>query len=224
MFNEKIIGEIIKFPLFKGVEYDEARLVLNCLQAEIKNFPKNTTVLEIGEKTNYIGVILEGSVLTEKTDFWGNRSILNKITVGDVFAESVCCSETVSSPINAVTAVNCVIMFIDYKRIITTCSSSCVFHTKLIENMLGILAEKNIMLTAKMEYLTRRSIKEKLLAYLSDCSQRAKSMEFDIPFNRQQLADFLAVDRSALSKVLSDLRDEGVLEYKKSSFVLYERD
>lgn len=222
MLNSQNSNVIRKCALFKGIDSNEVDLILNCLQAQIKDFPKNTMILEIGQKVDSIGIVMQGSAFVERVDCWGNRSILNKVEAGDMFAESLCCAELDNSHLDVVTTERCKIMFIDYKRIITTCSSACVFHTKLIENMLGILARKNIMLTGKIEHLTRRTTREKVLSYLSNCSMEAGSLEFDIPFNRQQLADFLAVDRSALSNELSKLRDEEVLEFNKNHFVLYE--
>lgn len=207
-------------PLFAGVEAQEIDSMLVCLQAQTKVFEKNANVLAMGERLRHVGVVLSGGAFVEKSDCWGNRSILTKVEAGDMFGEAICCAEVTDSQIDVTASEKSEIMFIDYKKIITTCSSACVFHSRLIANMLKILAGKNIMLTDKIEHLTRRTTREKLLSYLSSQAMKQGSSTFNIPFNRQELADFLAVDRSAMSAELGKLRSEGVLEYHKNHFTL----
>lgn len=219
---EKYGKAIEKCSLFRGIKESEIQLILNCLQAKIKTFDKGALIFAMGEKIERLGVVLSGSVFIEKADCWGNRSILAKAVGGDVFGEAMCCAEQECSQVDVTAAEKTAIMFVDYKKIITTCSSACVFHTALIENMLKILADKNLMLTGKIEHLTRRSTKEKLLSYLSYQSLQKGSADFEIPFNRQELADYLAVDRSAMSNELSKLRNDGVLEFHKNHFHLNE--
>ena len=121
---------------------------------------------------------------------------------------------------NAVAVKQSVVLFLDVHRILTMCPSSCHFHGMLIRNLLSVIASKNKMLTQKLEYMSQRTTREKLLSYLSEQSLKAGCPSFDIPFNRQQLADFLSVDRSAMSNELCKMRDEGILLFEKNHFTL----
>ena len=213
--------EILKeCRLFNGIGTNEIESVLSCLSAGEKEFEKNATVLLAGTAVTRIGIVLSGSVAVVKDDFWGNRTIIGKMEAGEMFAEAFPFAETFSLPFSVISAETSSVLFIDYRKLITTCSSACVYHTRLIGNMLGILAHKNVMLAQKMEHITCRTTREKLLSYLSARAVRSKSSTFTIPFNRQELADFLSVDRSAMSTELGKLRDEGALDFRKNRFRL----
>jgi CRP-like cAMP-binding protein len=112
------------------------------------------------------------------------------------------------------------LLFIDFRRLASPCVNACAFHARLIRNMLNIVSVKNIALTRKIEHVSRRTTREKLLSYLSDAAKKAGGGWFSIPFNRQELADYLYVERSAMSATLSKLRDEGVLLYRRNNFKL----
>ena len=167
--------------------------------------------------------MLTGNVHVIQEDFWGNRTILANIEPGELFGEAFSCAGLDKLPVSVLAVQDSEVLMIDYRKIITTCSSSCVFHTALIHNMLRILADKNVMLTQKMELLTKNTTREKLLAYLSLQAQQAGSTKFNIPFNRQGLADYLSVDRSAMSAELSKMQKDGVLVYKKNRFELLQK-
>lgn len=207
-------------PLFAGMKADDIQGMLSCLSARTHTYAKDTYVLTAGDAAEEVGIVLSGSVNIIKEDFWGNRSIIGKVSGGGLFAEAFSCAGTGKLPVSAVTAERATILFINYKKIITTCSSACSFHTRLINNMIGILANKNILLTQKIEHTACRTTREKLLSYLSAQAMKAKGNSFVIPFDRQELADFLFVDRSAMSNTLSKLRDEGVLTFQKNHFTL----
>ena len=166
-----------------------------------------------------MGLVLNGSVHIIKEDFWGNRDILAEVGVGGLFAENYAFLANVPLEVSVITTEQTEILFLDVRRLISDAIGHRESNLILIKNLLAILAQKNLMLTRKMEYLSQRTTKEKLLSYLSAESQRQKSSQFTIPFNRQQLADYLAVDRSALSASLGKLRDEGILEFNKNRFV-----
>jgi CRP-like cAMP-binding protein len=168
-----------------------------------------------------VGIILTGNVHIIQEDYWGNRSILTHIAPPDLFGEAFACAEMEKTPVSALAVEKTDVLFIDYQKIITICPSACVFHGQLIENMLRILAEKNILLTQKMEILSKRTTKEKLLAYLSFQAIAAKSSSFYIPFQRQALADYLGVDRSAMSSALGALKKEGKIDFEKNWFRLF---
>jgi CRP-like cAMP-binding protein len=207
-------------PLFAGVLVGEIGSLLNCLGARIKVYEKNQIIFHVGQPVSSVGIILEGNVYVQKEDFMGNRSILADLGRGDLFAEAFCCAREEQIPVSVLSSDKSTILLMDYGRIISTCPSACTFHAKLIENMLYILARKNIMLNQKIECLSKRTTREKLLAFLFAQAQKAKSQIFNISFNRQELADYLCVDRSAMSNELSKLKSEGIVTFHKSTFKL----
>lgn len=217
---EKYFEIIKKCPLFLDIEEKELDELLKCLLAYTKQFRNNDFIFSVGQPVSHIGIVLSGKVHVIQEDFWGNRTILAQIGSRGLFGEAFSSAGIEKMPVSVVATSDCEILFIDYKRIITTCSAACVFHTGLIKNMMKILAAKNIMLTQKMEFVTRKTTREKLIAFLSAQAQKSASSKFVIPFNRQQLADYLSVDRSAMSNELSKMKDQGIIIYHKNEFEL----
>lgn len=217
---KKYLMQIKKSRLFAGIDEQELEAMLGCLSATVRNFKKGDYIIRSGDSITWVGLVVAGSVHIQREDFWGNRTILSEIPESGLFGESYACAPGQPAPVNAVAAQNSTIMFLDVRRIITVCPSACAFHARLIQNLISVLAFKNIMLTGKIEHISQRSIREKLLSYLSEQAQAAGGPSFDIPFNRQQLADYLCVDRSAMSNTLGQLRDEGVLTFNKAHFEL----
>ena len=165
-------------------------------------------------------LLASGSLNIQKDDFWGNRSIVNHISAGEMFGEAYIAPE--SGPIlNDVIALeDSVVMFFDFRKILTVCSSACRFHTTVVQNLFFAISEKNRQLVQKLGHMSRRTTREKLVSYLSEQAKRNGSSTFSIPFNRQQLADFLCVDRSAMSNELCKMRDDGLLTFEKNTFSL----
>ncbi len=209
-----------KSPLFSGITPEEIQTMLTCLSAVEKKYAKGTLIFRQGEAVNRMGLVLSGYIHILKEDFWGNRTILSDITPSQMFAESFACTHTQNITVSVLAVEPTTVLFIDIGQILNTCTPSCVFHSRIIRNLLSILAGKNIMLTGKIEHITKRTTREKLLSYLSAESMKVGSSSFQIPFNRQQLAEYLAVDRSAMSMELSKLQQEGFLTYQKNSFHL----
>lgn len=206
--------------LFRNIEASEITSLLSCLSAKVETFDKKQFIFSEGDKVETVGIVLSGQVQVIKEDFYGNKNIVSVFEPGDLFAETFVCSDVKTLPVSVVCAAESEIMFVDFKKLITTCGNSCGFHHRLILNMLRILANKNILLNQKMELTSKRTTREKLLAYLSAEAKKTSSAEFDIPMNRQELADFLSVERSAMSAELSKLRDENALKFTKNHFVL----
>ena len=202
--------------LFDGIKEDDRSEMLKCLNAKKKQYKKGSTVLGRGGRTSEMGMVLEGSVHMVKDDFWGNRSILGQASPGQMFGEVYACLPRQGLEVDVVAAEDTEVLFLDVGRILTVCSSACSFHTRLIRNLLTILAEKNLMLTHKMEHMAQKSTRDKVLSYLSMEAEKQGGPEFAIPFNRQQLADYLSVDRSAMSRELSRMKAEGLLEYPRN--------
>jgi len=209
-----------KVALFREVEEEQLKLLLGCLDARTASYRKNQSIYQEDDRITTVGIILSGKVQIVKDDIWGNRTILNVLEAGDMFGEAFSCAGEEHIPASVWAAENTEVLVIDYKRIITTCSSACAFHSQLIKNMLYILGKKNLQLTQKVEHITQRTTKEKVLSYLSAEAKKQGNDTFDIPLNRQELADYLAVDRSALSNELSKMQEEGILTYQRNHFVL----
>lgn len=219
----KSTAEILtKSPLFKGIDEYSIPSMMGCLRAREKNFAKNEYIFHAGSSSAEIGIVLTGSVQVIKEDVWGNNTILTQLTEGMLFGEAFVIGNAEKIPVSVYAIQPSRILFLDKERTVTPCSSACEFHFAVSHNMLKILAQKNIFLTERMEHLSKRTLREKVLSYLSVASQKAGSMEFTIPFDRQGLADYLAADRSALSAVLGKLKKEGIIDFKKNVFYLKE--
>lgn len=221
--------------LFNGISIENLTSMLSCLEFKVKKYAKGSPIFTAGEvrKEGFpLGIIVEGQVELERNDYWGYHSILETLTVGQTFAEAVACSETTIFPISIRASENSIILFGNYKKMTTTCKNACHHHTQLIQNMIQVLARKNFLLNQKIDHLSRRTTREKIISYLSNIAlkkgcvtdQVNNGFSFDIPYDRQQLADFLAVERSALSFTLGKLKKDGILDFKKNHFTLYEID
>lgn len=213
----KKIFEMIKSnPLFRGIAFNDFERMLNCLSAKAANYKKDDIILLSGNTINSVGLILSGSVKIIKEDIDGNITLLSRLTVPEVFGEAFACAGITQSPVTIQATEDAEILFIDYQKIITSCTSACPFHTKLIENMLKLISQRNLILSQKIEILSKRTTREKLLYFFD--TQRGSAKKFTIPFNREELAHYLCVDRSAMSNELCKMRDEGLIIFKKNTF------
>lgn len=221
---KKYLNILKKSPLFNEISENDLESMLTCLSATIKKYKKNEIIYMTGDRLDKVGVVVEGNVHIVKEDILGNRNIIAHMHEGQLFGEAFACAEVDNLPVSVISNSNCIIIFIDYKKVIYTCNNSCVFHHKLLENMLGILARKNILLSNKIEHISKRTTREKALSYLFTQVQQQGKNTFKIPFNRQELADYLSVDRSALSTELGKLRDEGIIEFDRNEFKILLKD
>ncbi len=217
---KNFLNVLKEVALFKGIMDEEMSALLACLAAKTVHYEKGSSVLLSGEYVSSFGVILSGQVQIVSEDYYGNRNIITKIEAGGLFGESFACSEIKTLPVAVMAATEIDIMYISCDKLAAPCTKACDFHVKLIRNMLNIVSLKNIALTRKMEITSKRTTREKLLAYLSMEAKRAKSNSFTIPFNRQELADYLFVERSAMSAELSKLSHDGIIAYNKNRFEL----
>lgn len=218
---EKILSAAGASPLFAGVEPEALQAMLQCLQYRVQDYPKGAYILRGGEEVEALGLLISGSILLVQEDYWGNRNILAEVSVGQVFAESFACSPGAVLNMDVVAETPCRILFLEPRRILSLCPSSCAHHSRVIRNLLADSASKNLRLTEKLRHLGQRSTREKLLSYLSAEARRHKSPDFEISFSRQQLADYLSVERSGLSAELSKMQKEGILHFEKNHFVLH---
>ena len=217
---KKFFDILKKCPLFYDIEEGELLSMLGCLDAKVEFFDKKYTVFAEGSPAKHIGIVLSGSAQVVQVDYYGNRSILSKLAPSEMFAEAFACAEIEALPVSVIANEPSEIMLIDCRHILHTCSKHCVFHQKMIFNLMRDLATKTILFHQRIQVTSKRTTREKLLAYLALQSKKAKSSTFTIPFDRQELADYLEVDRSGLSAEISKLRHEGVLESDKNRFKL----
>lgn len=219
--EQRHIDELMNIELFKGIDRSDLGKLLVCLQPKVRKYEKDETIYHAGEHVSAFGVVLSGFVQIISEDIFGNRNILSGVGKLHLFAESFACAKSMILPVSVVSATDSEVMLLEYNRVVGKCSSVCSFHATLIENMLEILASKNIYLNRKLNVLSRRSTREKVLAYLGEEAKKQGSTSIQIDFNRQELADYLYVDRSALSAELSRMRGEGVLDFNRNRFILY---
>ena len=217
---KKYLEILKKCPLFDHIEDEDLIRMLGCLGAKIEAFDKKYTVFAEGSPAKYIGIVLTGSAQILQIDYYGNRNILSNISASQVFAEAFACAEIPTIPVTVIANEPCEIMLIDCSHILHTCTNNCGFHQHLIFNLMKDLAKKTITFHQKIEITSKRTTREKLMTYLALEAKKASSNSFDIPFDRQELADYIEVDRSGLSAEISKLKKEGLIESQKNHFEL----
>ena len=205
--------------LFHGLREAQIREMLPCLSARQARFRRGQFLLRAGDRVAFAGILLSGEAEVLQEDFWGNSNLLAAIGPGDLFAEAFACAHAVS-PVSVLCKTDGSVLYLNVRAVFSPCEKACAQHKALSQNLIRVLAEKNMQLNEKAGYLSQRSTREKLLAYLSAQARRAGSASFRIPFDRQQLADFLSVTRSAMSAELSRMQREGLLCADRSSFIL----
>ena len=211
---------LMNTSLFKGVGEQDLEAMLSCLGATERKYNKNDIILLAGTKVTSVGILVEGNAQITREDAEGNRAILSELMKADLFAEAYVAADSAEVPVTVIATSDCRIVWIPFSKIIGTCSSACGFHRTLVQNMMQVIAVKNIMMNEKMRILSCKTTKEKLMTYLSDYSERIGKSRFKIPFTRNELADYLSVDRSAMSRELSRLQAAGFLNYHKNEFEL----
>lgn len=219
MINFDDLDVLAVSPLFAGIEKKSLDRLLACLDARWVQSEKGAYLLQVGDKPR-LGVLLSGQAQIIREDFWGNRSVLAQIGPGELFGEAFCFAGVTSLPLSVQAQTATRQLFLAGEKLLNPCERPCPFHTQLIRQMIAVLAGKNVMLTGKIAHMSGKTTRDKLLSYLSAQADLAGSPAFTIPFDRQGLADYLAVDRSAMSAVLSQMRDQGLIAYRKNRFIL----
>lgn len=217
---KKYLDVLRTCPLFEGIAEDNLLRMLACLGAKVVEFDKKYTVLAEGTSGKFIGIVLSGEVVVTTTDFYGNRHIISVSQAGEMFAEAFACAQVESIPVSVIASKPSEIMFIDSNHILHTCENNCGFHQKMIFNLMKNLAVKNLQFHQKIEITSRRSTREKLMAYLVLYAKKMNSRSFTLPFDRQELADYLCVERSGLSAEIGKLKREGIINAEKNRFEL----
>lgn len=198
--------QLSKIPIFQGIEEPEIASLLQCLQATERTYQKGETILSEGSITENMGIVLSGMALISCGDIWGNTSVLGHVTPGSVFAEVYACIPGEPLLITVSAAEDTTVLFMNVGRILSTCTNACPFHTRLARNLLTVCAHKSLQLSQRILHTSSKSIRGRLMSYFSQCAKQAGNSTFQIPYNRQQLADYLGVDRSAMCHELSKCR------------------
>ena len=211
-----------KCALFDSIDDDQLMAMLGCLGGRVKQYEKNEVIIPEGMPAKYIGIVLSGRAQIERTDYYGNRSIVTNIQPSQIFGESFCCAEVEAMPVDVVAVEESRILLVDCRRITQSCSNACQFHSQMIFNLMKVVATKNLIFHQKIEVTSKRTTREKLMAYLLLQAKLKGSSSFTIPYDRQELADYLEVDRSGLSAEIGKMCRGGVIQCKKNWFALCE--
>ena len=211
---------LTKTVLFRGISAEEIENMMCCLSGYCRDYGKGEMIYRAGDVVQTLGMVLSGSVYIENDDIWGNKSILDCFGPGQVFAETYACVPGEPLMVTVVAAEPVKVLFLNIGQVMQTCSQNCRFHGRLIRNLLTVSAQKNLNLSRRSFHTSSKSIRGRLLSDLSYQATRQGSLQFDIPFNRQQLADYLSVDRSAMSNELSKMQKEGILKVSRNHFCL----
>ena len=197
-------------PLFAGISREEMPEILDCLDKRVVEVSKGDPVFLEGEPARYVGVVLSGGVQIVRDDYYGNRSVLTMVAPGGMFAEAFVCAGLDALPVSAFAVQSSAVLLLDCSRVMTGCD--CLFHSRLVYNLLRGMARKNLALTEKIRFMSRKTTREKLMEFLLDQAKRRGSAEFTIPYDRQALADYLGVERSAMSAEIGKLKKAGLIE------------
>lgn len=214
------IAKLAEMPLFADIQEKDILPMLKCLQAKVNSFGKDDFIRNEGDAADFIGIVLDGTIHILHYDMNGNRNITASFSSGDMFAEAISCAEIPSLPFSIQAVTDCQILFLKEQQLLHPCHENCDFHSRLVQNLIRIISRKNMLLNQKLRYLSHKTTAEKLLDFLNDQAKRHYSNEFTIPFDRQALADYLGVERSALSAEISKLKKQGILDTRRSWFRL----
>ncbi len=207
-------------PLFAGMSQEEILSALRCIDAKKAGFRKDEYILRAGESTASVGLLLSGSALIIQEDLWGYRNVLSKIRPGECFGESFAASPGTPLTVSITAGTDCTVLRLEMGRLLHVCPSACSHHNRLVRNLVTVLSGRLLSFNDKITHMSKRRTRDKLLSYLSGEALRHDSLSFDIPYNRQELADYLCVERSAMSAELSRLQKEGILKTRQNHFDL----
>ena len=205
-------------PLFEGIAPDDRLGMLGCTGYHFGSFSKGDIVHFENENINHVGIVISGAVDMIKEDIWGNKTMLLRARKNEVFGETFACGTDNLSIVTFQVSEDAHILFMPFGRMMCRCTNACPFHQRLIENMVRLIARKNRELMRKVEVVSKKTLREKILAYLSIQSQSQGSRRFEIPLGRVEWAEYLNADRSALTRELAKMQEEGIIDYKKNFF------
>ncbi len=209
---------MLQIELFKKINNNNVLELLKCTGIKTKTFKKNAFILKNGAKIDYLGVILDGNAQIIKQDSLGKNVVIETLKVNDIFGHNIVCLGEKYSPVDIISENNCEVLFLPFEKVITPCAKLCPYHLQLIKNIMMMISKRNSLLTDKIDILGQKTTREKILTFLNSYKNEEKS--FSIPYSRKEMAKFLCVDRSAMSRELCKMRDEGILKFYKNNFEL----
>ncbi len=217
---KEFISILKETKLFAGCKEEEILAMVGCLNARVHIYHKGECVLRAGGRVADVHLLAQGCLHIQKDDYWGNRSIIETVCVGEMFGEAYAAPDSGAVPIDVMAVEDSVVIALEMRRILQGCAAACDYHLRVVQNLVFAISQKNRSLLEKIFHVTGRTTREKLISYLSAQAAKNGGSTFTIPFNRQQLADYLRVDRSAMSAELGRMRDDGLLEFEKNRFTL----
>lgn len=217
---EEYLSRLKDFRLFDKIETDQLPAMLKCLSAVHRAVRKSEFIFLDGDRLEQIGVLLKGSVYMIKEDIWGGKTILSSIGSGDLFGESFVCGGFSNSTVSFQAMTDCEILLLPFHKVICSCSHTCAFHQQLIENMVKIIARKNVFMLNQIDILSKKTIRERVLAWLSQQTQQSAGRPPVAPMGRTELAEYLCVDRSALTREIAHMEKDGLIRSDQSAFYL----
>lgn len=198
--------------IWNGITNEDYNKMMQCFSPVTKSYKKGSTVCDYGEKTNFVGIVESGNVSVVRLDINGNNTILEELSEGDIFGEVISFSGVGDDSVFVIAQSNCKIMFINYNHITKRCSNACTHHSLLVQNMFSLISKRALFLSERVEILSRRTTREKLLSYFNIYSCKAKSKAFKLPYSLSELADYICVDRSAMMRELKKLKEENIID------------
>lgn len=209
-----------QIPLFDQIRPDQLDEILGCLGSFTRMYQKGEIIFMEQEEVPFVGIVLRGAVHMLKEDIWGNQTLLAYMIPGELFGEVFAVQKENRARVTFLAAQEAEVLFLSPDRIIHSCHNNCAFHQRLTTNMFHLLGQKSVNLMEKIEVSSKTTLRDKILSYLSIQAQKQNSRYITVPLNRQEMAQFLGANRSAMTRTLCELRDEGVLDFDKNTFVL----
>lgn len=210
---------MLQIDLFEHIENNQVLELLKCFGIKTKTYKPNSYVLKTGSRINFLGVMLSGTAIVTKNDVLGKSTVLEILKINDIFGHNTVCFGLNKSPVDIIAESECEILFLPFEKVVTPCSKLCPYHLQLIKNVMKMISKRNSLLTDKIDILGQKTTREKILAFLY--SYKTEDKPFTIPYSRAGMAEFLGVDRSAMSRELCKMRDEGLLKFYKNHFELF---
>ena len=207
---------MLQIDLFENVQNHEVLELLKCIGIKTKVFKKNSYILKVGSKIDYLAVILDGNAIMCKTDSYGKQTIIEKLKMNDIFGHNIVCCGIDKSPVDIIAQNECEVLFLPFEKVVTPCEKLCPYHLQLIKNVMKMISKRNSLLNDKIDIIGQKTTRDKILALLE--TYRNGQKVFSIPYSREEMAKFLCVDRSAMSRELCRMRDEGILKFSKNHF------
>ncbi len=207
---------MLQIDLFENVQNNEVLELLKCIGIKTKVFKKNAFILKVGSKIDYLAVILGGNAIMSKTDSFGKQTIIEELKMNDIFGHNIVCCALDKSPVDVIAQNECEVLFLPFEKVVTPCEKLCSYHLQLIKNVMKMISKRNSLLNDKIDIIGQKTTRDKILALLE--TYRNGQRVFSIPYSREEMAKFLCVDRSAMSRELCKMRDEGILKFSKNHF------